>query len=807
MKSNQLCMTRLSDRLLPIHPNNLNKVMHSEWESISQWLYDVLSSGDILCEISAVFTSIRRFITIFGMRLPKTQRIALVRLVIAYICCPNIDTKVIFSALQLLKCLMTKPYSLPSSSLSVDWKIFWDMERWIESELEASDGCIVWPEEERKAFCDCLALCTKFFPKSSIEEIWLRIRHNICSYLANESTCLSLYPFFTYTPFYPKHFDEISRVWLPDIFDLWYIHSDSGEHPEFIEILCKVSQIGRGRIDWEPHIERIFSGFLRRITLKYCQSSVIYRLEQSFKAMESFYHPSSEQKESAKLLTCFISKFLRCLISRLRDELFPPVEALDLGYAPPEFYLSVEQIDQIVNLFTPICLKYLLYSKVDLIVNTAVKIISMLSKLRPSIVIPYLLNDLEYGLIKPEMPLRFTRPLYALSLSVQSLIYVRFPLYPRGCFSAYHFDEEDSDRYDDDDDDIVVEDDMTIDTTNVKDDSENESVEEEEDLLSSDADDEFSGKLKHIKLQDDNKLNDKSRISSLHHSKHGVKKKIFRKSSYTPAYTHVSPSVRNGHLKAFTYLAGRAELNRVLQILLHGLDMNDLDRLNYTIACLSRIFLSTPILTFSIDDNNNEYINPITKKIINESIEVQDTIFIIYERILSFLTKLNETTNLDIQNNINISFSTTYRPYAKPIDNSRSPLDICQMSELTGLCIAIAISISSNLHLKYRLIKHLTNIIFTYQWALDISRLLGYQAYWFAVDSLSTNITNNSSINLLQCKDNLPSSIYSIKLIWPKFISIIKEIENAIENDIIEKENYPLDGTKLSFSNIRHDND
>ncbi|CAH8876021.1 unnamed protein product [Trichobilharzia szidati] len=42
-------MSRRSDRLLPIHPNNSNEVIRGEWESISQWLCDVLSSGDVLC--------------------------------------------------------------------------------------------------------------------------------------------------------------------------------------------------------------------------------------------------------------------------------------------------------------------------------------------------------------------------------------------------------------------------------------------------------------------------------------------------------------------------------------------------------------------------------------------------------------------------------------------------------------------------------------------------------------------------------------------------------------------------------------
>ncbi|CAH8541247.1 unnamed protein product [Schistosoma mattheei] len=103
-------MHRRSDRLFPIHPHNLDKVIQDEWNTIIQWLCDVLSSGDIMCEINPVFTTIQRFINIFGMRLSKTQRIALIRLTVAYICCPNIDTHVIFNALELLNKLMRYDY-------------------------------------------------------------------------------------------------------------------------------------------------------------------------------------------------------------------------------------------------------------------------------------------------------------------------------------------------------------------------------------------------------------------------------------------------------------------------------------------------------------------------------------------------------------------------------------------------------------------------------------------------------------------------------------------------------------------------
>ncbi|CAH8563091.1 unnamed protein product [Schistosoma curassoni] len=595
------------------------------------------------------------------------------------------------------------------------------------------------------------------------------------------------------------------------------MHPELGNFREIIRILCYVSRIGRGRIDWEPHMERIFTGLSRAITLNKkpvhgellkiediefyaelimntigpdrsdCQSSVLYRLEQLLKSVESFYHPSSSQIEAGKLLSCFILKFLRCLISRLRDELFPPVEALDLGYTPPEFYLSVEQVDQIVDLFTPICLDYFLYSKSDAVVNTTVKIIPLLCKLRPCRVMPCLLNNLESGLTKLEMPLRFTRPLHALTYSIQSLIYVRFPLYPRGpssSSSVYSVNEDpdkledgiDDEYYDNDDIDAEVGD------KEMKEGNEDEIVDDDDE--GEEGDSLTSSSSSSSSDVDNDKCNDtlKYHRPNNHSSNRLVndtterltmKKRIFQKSSYKPAYTHVSPSVRQSHLKAFTYLSGRAELNRVLQLLSHGLDMNYTDRFNYSVSCLSRIFLSTPIWDFStMQFTNNNNINPnhiTTERIISESNDVEDTVFMIYERILSYLSILNDdsTNSVNLQSISHLS-NKMYRPQTGPPNgHPRSYIDTCQMSRLIGLCVALGLSTSSNSQLRCRLIRLLVDRIFSCQWSPDTSRLIGYQAYWLTIDS-SYNDNNN----------NINPSIYALKLIWSKFMAIVNEIEN-----------------------------
>ncbi|CAH8510865.1 unnamed protein product [Schistosoma turkestanicum] len=788
MKFNQSkFMHRRSDRLFPIHPNNLNKVIQGEWNIITKWLCDVLSSGDIMCEINSVFTTIQRFINIFGMRLSKTQRIALIRLTVAYICCPNIDMPVVFNALELLNKLISKSHSLPSSTLSVNWRDFLDMREWIDNVWEVNFHSIQLPKMEYLKLQQITTLCSKFFPKSSIEEVWLEFRHHICSDLLTGAPNNYLNHFLVYTPFYPKYFDEISRVWLTDIFDLWYMHPEFGNFREIIRILCYVSRIGRGRIDWEPHMERIFTGLSRAITLSHkpvhgeslktedieyyaelmmntigpdrsdCPSSTLYRLEQLLKSVESFYHPSTSQMDAAKLLSCFMLEFLHCLIYRLRDELFPPMEALDLGYTPPEFYLSVEQVNQVVDLFTPICLDYFLYSKFDAVVNNTVKIISLLCKLRPSRVMPCLIDNLDAGLSKLEMPLRFTRPLQALTHSVQSLIYVRFPLYPHGpslSSSNVHSGNDDFDTLEhhiDDDDD----------------------VEEEEDVVDADGANEYDNANNGIDTGDgDDKEMMKEEIDyeqvddgddDYDESDRGDEEDLFTSSSSSSSASSASDvdnhKANNSSppTRPVNHANGKRTMKkRILKKVILFID--------------SLKFLSTPIWnTSTMRSIHTNHTNPndlITEKIITELNGIEDTVFMLYEHILTYLSRLNDDSmNLfNAQHSTHLSH-TIYRPQT---GSPRSYIDTCQMSRLTGLCIALSLSTSSNVQLRCRLINLLIDKIFSCQWSPETSRLIGYQAYWLSVDS---SYNNNSS-------SSISSSIYALKLIWPKFMAIVNEIEN-----------------------------
>lgn len=81
--------------------------------------------------------------------------------------------------------------------------------------------------------------------------------------------------------------------------------------------------------------------------------------------------------------------------------------------------LTKAQVDEFVEILLPMCLEVNIYSQSDVI--TAFNAVNRLATLRPRLVISHLLEAIETGFSTPEIPLRITRPLGALSECVLNL--------------------------------------------------------------------------------------------------------------------------------------------------------------------------------------------------------------------------------------------------------------------------------------------------------------------------------------------------------------------------------------------------
>ncbi|KAA3681979.1 proteasome activator subunit 4 [Paragonimus westermani] len=291
-----------------------------------------------------------------------------------------------------------------------------------------------------------------------------------------------------------------SRTWLPDVIDLWYLIPDFG--PRFQDVIHLFSVLARncrGRVNWEPHLERIFCGLFRNITLPNgpvsmadvrfssrppvfnhyacllvnaigpdlpgSRSSVIARLKSFYQAAEPFYHPSNPSAVTTLLIT-FTHGLAWNLFQRLKSELLPSREQIHIfGLSPSQFNLTVEQVDEMVSVLASVTMDYMLFCKLNRNLTTVVQTVDILARLRPRLVLPKLLTCLEDGLSRPEAPLRYTRPLHALALCVASFSHVRFPVFSQvlaaGCndFDLYGPDDDVTERLDElDEFDCVFED-------------------------------------------------------------------------------------------------------------------------------------------------------------------------------------------------------------------------------------------------------------------------------------------------------------------------------------------------------------
>lgn len=79
-------------------------------------------------------------------------------------------------------------------------------------------------------------------------------------------------------------------------------------------------------------------------------------------------------------------------------------------------------MDEFVEIVLPTCLEVNIYTQDSPdILNAACNAVRYLSDLRPRLVFPALIESIEEGFSTPQLPLRVTRPLKALSHSIKAL--------------------------------------------------------------------------------------------------------------------------------------------------------------------------------------------------------------------------------------------------------------------------------------------------------------------------------------------------------------------------------------------------
>ncbi|KAL7062278.1 hypothetical protein AAHC03_01850 [Spirometra sp. Aus1] len=655
-----------TNRLLP-YADRLDTYADAAWHGIKCTFVQLIESGNFLTELPHVFKALTGYIQLFGHRFSKEEHIALINFCLSTGLCPHLDNELADATLLVAADLIQScNWTLRPSELQLNWRAF-------------DNASISLPGSMDLRFCECdgreyhrirkvLRLYKRFFPISCIQEIWDEYRDSIY-YLARYGPHEGIFEkLIAFTPIRQSTFDEINRVWLGDIFLLWYRYCEDGA----LHQRRKSKRRGSGRL---------------------------------FCILGNIYHPSTDSSSMLFFVT-FCKKLLSVLVFRLRQELSRNPRSEEIyGRTPTWSRITVDQVDDVVDILLPLCLDASLYTRRSKSLDAVVACLDYLCLLRPRLFLPRLLTALEGGFELPELPMRVTRPLQALAESCSSITSLRFSL----CWSSTEMGRQPGDQ--------VLQTATQSSTGAVS----------KTPQLSSPEDDQFL----------------------------------------------------RSHISSFLYVDGRAQMTRILRCCLSGLDVNDIDRLQASVKALGALFLTSPMQDFSevclptLTDQLHAseryacaFLKPgefAASRLAVASLEIEELAVQVYTRLLACIQSINESLFLQAAS---VESQHTEQDV---VPKARETRVLCG---LTGLAIALGISASPVPRLRVRLVKLLTDVVFSNQWNVTIARLLNYQLLWLISGKRGVRSALDES-----GADISDVALYAVAEFWPRFLRLFTELD------------------------------
>ncbi|XP_070577632.1 proteasome activator complex subunit 4-like isoform X2 [Ptychodera flava] len=355
------------------------------------------------------------YIRLYGRKFSKEDHVLLIKLVYELLTIPDLEFKLVQKFAQLLITLLKKKELLSRDDLELAWRpLYQVVERVYYSRFEPL-GLEWLPHTIDNVLKTLVKFARVYFPEESTQEMLDEWRPLLCPFDVTMSKGISYLEMFLPTLLPPEDHGMGFKLWLEELLNLWdAAHSTPTWEVTLVELFARVANDNIGYIDWKPYIPKIFTRILRGFNLPVGSKKVQVgragngydiptvciwivammgpdgliqkHLQQFFRALESYYHPSNMGKFTLKLQK-LVHKLPATFVRRVHRERYK--KPTWVHPVKEDFLLTNQDITAFVECLKPSVFLAIFCKSGHL---EAAAAIQHLAALRPELIIPLLLE-------------------------------------------------------------------------------------------------------------------------------------------------------------------------------------------------------------------------------------------------------------------------------------------------------------------------------------------------------------------------------------------------------------------------------
>eukprot|EP00057_Strongylocentrotus_purpuratus_P019391 XP_011673865.1 PREDICTED: proteasome activator complex subunit 4 isoform X2 [Strongylocentrotus purpuratus] len=355
------------------------------------------------------------YIRYYGRKFSKEEHVAFIKLYLELINIPDLEFKIMSEFARILNILLKKRSLLSRDDLLIPWRpLYKIVERIMYSPYEPL-GLEWYPHTLENRLKSLMRMSRPYFSVDSTREMLEEWRPLLCPFDETMAKGIHYMECFLPTLLPPEHHQHGFKLWLDEMISIWN-NSQNSPHIEsaLVDLFSRLATENIGYIDWNPHIPKIFTCFLRGLSLPVgskklqvarngkgfdvgplatwivsmlghtttCQD----HLHKFFVATDSYFHPSNTGKYSFSLQR-MLGQLSSEFVKRLHRERYKKPSWQH--QIPDDYKLKEDDITAFVeSIKAPVFLA--MYSKMGH--RDAASTLHNLALLRPELVIPTLLE-------------------------------------------------------------------------------------------------------------------------------------------------------------------------------------------------------------------------------------------------------------------------------------------------------------------------------------------------------------------------------------------------------------------------------